>query len=299
MLNWGNQERKGDRVMAKKKMSKQGKILTGIMLTAGVMFGYSNIYVPNVVMEKEGLVYVARADIPAYTEVDASMFQAIPISERSIVKGSVTDIGNVQGKQLSGSLKAGEMLFSARLTTDEVPEGELLTEVKIESKLPIKDNDNIRIFVKSKDKGNLFVVEELFKSKKVYTKSTIFGIPEDGSQQPQSSKGMEFFLKLTQDEVLQYEEAVSTGEIVAVKILGDKEVSKNVKTSKVGETKLVSDKQPKVDEASRGSVEYTVKDGETLKDVADKFVTSEEKISEMNDGIETIKDGDKILVPAI
>ncbi|WP_442637642.1 SAF domain-containing protein [Rossellomorea marisflavi] len=285
--------------MAKKKMSTQGKWLTGIMLFAGATFGYQNIYAPNVVMKEEGLVYVARADIPAYTEVDASMFQAVPVQKHSILKGSVTDIAQVQGKQLSGSLKSGEQLFSTRLTTDEVPEGELLTEVKIESKLPVKDNDNIRIFVKSKEKGNLFVVEELFKSKKVYTKSTIFGIPEDGSQQPQSSKGMEFFLKLSQDEVLKYEEAVSTGEIVAVKILGDEEVSKNVRASKSGDTKLVSEKQPKVDESSRGSVEYTVKDGESMKDIADKFVTSEDKISELNDGKTDVKAGDKILVPAI
>jgi hypothetical protein len=294
--------------MAKKKMSTQGKILAGLSVATVAMFSYQNIYVPNVVLDKEELVYVARDDIPAYTKVTASMFQAVPQAERSVISGSVTDINSVEGKQLSGSLKAGEQLFETRLTTDEVPEGELLTEVKIESKLPLKDNDNIRIYVKSKDKGNLFTVEELFKSKKVYTKNTVFGIAEDGSQQS-SNSGMEFFLKLTQQEVLKYEEAVSTGQIVAVKVLEDEEVSKNVTSATdtnvevdgdiEADTKLVSDKQPIEDEESRGTVEYTVKDGETMTDIAEKFVTSENEISEMNDGISEVEAGDKVLVPAI
>lgn len=294
--------------MAKKKMSVQGKILAGLTVATVAMFSYQNIYVPNVVLDKEKLVYVARDDIQAYTKVTPSMFQAVPVAERSVISGSVTDINSVDGKQLSGSLKAGELLFDTRLTTDEIPEGELLTEVKIESKLPLKDNDNIRIYVKSKDKGNLFTVEELFKSKKVYTKNTVFGIAEDGSQQS-SNSGMEFFLKLTQQEVLKYEEAVSTGTIVAVKVLEDEEVSKNVTSATdtnvdidsdiEADTKLVSDKQPIEDEESRGTVEYTVKDGETMKDIAEKFVTSENEISEMNDGISEVEAGDKVLVPAI
>jgi hypothetical protein len=294
--------------MAKKKMSTQGKILAGLSVATVAMFSYQNIYVPNVVLDKEELVYVARDDIPAYTKVTASMFQAVPQAERSVISGSVTDINSVEGKQLSGSLKAGEQLFETRLTTDTIPEGELLTEVKIESKLPLKDNDNIRIYVKSKDKGNLFTVEELFKSKKVYTKNTVFGIAEDGTQQS-SNSGMEFFLKLTQQEVLKYEEAVSTGQIVAVKVLEDEEVSKNVTSATdtnvevdsdiEADTKLVSDKQPIEDEESRGTVEYTVKDGETMTDIAEKFVTSENEISEMNDGISEVEAGDKVLVPAI
>lgn len=298
--------------MAKKKMSVQGKILAGLTVATVAMFSYQNIYVPNVILDKEKLVYVARDDIPAYTKVSSTMFKPVHVSERSVVKGSVTDINSVDGKQLSGSLKAGELLFETRLTTDEIPEGELLTEVKIESKLPLKDNDNIRIYVKSKDTGNLFTVEELFKSKKVYTKNTIFGIADDGSQQS-AETGMEFFLKLTQQEVLKYEEAVSTGTIVAVKVLDDEEVSKNVTSTTdtnidsdsdidgdiEADTKLVSDKQPIEDEESRGTVEYTVKDGETMKDIADKFVTSENEISEMNDGISEVEAGDKVLVPAI
>lgn len=296
--------------MAKKKMSVQGKILAGLTVATVAMFSYQNIYVPNVILDKEKLVYVARDDIPAYTKVNSNMFKPVPVSERSVVKGSVTDINSVNGKQLSGSLKAGELIFETRLTSDEIPEGELLTEVKIESKLPLKDNDNIRIYVKSKDTGNLFTVEELFKSKKVYTKNTIFGIADDGSQQS-AETGMEFFLKLTQQEVLKYEEAVSTGTIVAVKVLDDEEVSKNVTSTTdtnvdsdidgdiEADTKLVSDKQPIEDEESRGTVEYTVKDGETMKDIAEKFVTSENEISEMNDGISEVEAGDKVLVPAI
>ena len=285
--------------MAKKKMSMQGKILAGLSLATVAMFSYQNIYVPNVVLDKEELVYVARDDISAYTTVTPSMFKAVPITENSVVSGSVTDIATISGKQLSGSLKAGELLFKTRLTTEKVPEGELLTEVKVESKLPLKDNDNIRIYVKSQGKGNLFTVEELFKSKKVYTKDTIFGITEDGSQQS-ADTGMEFFLKLTQQEVLKYEESVSTGQIVAVKVLDSEEGNAGATaTAGTDADKLVSDKQPIEDKSSRGTVEYTVKNGETMEDIAEMFVTSENEISEMNDGISEVKTGDKVLVPAI
>lgn len=286
--------------MAKKKMSGQGKILAGLSVATIGLFSYQNIYVPNVVLDKEVLVYVARADIPAYTEVTSAMFQAVPVAERSVVSGSVTDIGSIEGQQLSGSLKAGEMLFQTRLTTDGIPEGELLTEVKIESKLPLKDNDNIRIYVKSTGKANVFTIEELFTSKKVYTKTTVFGLTEDGTQQS-SSDGMEFFLKLNQQEVLKYEEAVSTGEIVAVKVLEDKEVMKSAvfATKNNNQTKLVSEKQLIATEVERGTIEYTVKEGETMEDVAEKFVTTENQISEMNEGIGSVQEGDKILVPAI
>lgn len=286
--------------MAKKKMSTQGKILSGLGVLTVAMFSYQNIYVPNYVLDNEALVYVARADIPAYTEVKGTMFQAVPVAERSVVSGSITDISSIEGQQLSGALKAGELLFKSRLTTDGIPEGELLTEVKIKSKLPLNDNDNIRIYVKSTGKANVFTIEELFSSKKVYTKNTIFGLTEDGSQQS-SSEGMEFFLKLNQQEVLKYEEAVSTGEIVAVKVLEDKEVAQSAVSAPKSEnqTKLVSDKQPVVSEQKRGAVEYTVKEGETLEDVAEKFVTTENQISEMNDGIGSVQEGDKILVPAI
>lgn len=291
--------------MAKKKMSTQGKILAGLGVATVAMFSYQNIYVPNVVLEKESLVYVARDDIPAYTEVDPSMFQAVPVAERSVVSGSVTDIQSVDGKQLKGSLKAGEMLFDTRLTTDAIPEGDLLTEVKIQSTLPLKDNDNIRLFVKSTDAGNQLVVEELFNSKKVYTKNTIFGIAETGTT-TEAASGMQFYLKLDQEEVLKYEEAISTGEIVAVKLLGDEEVGEAAQavaptdgTAVEKETKLVSDKQPVKNSESRGSVEYTVEAGDTLASIADKFVTTENEINDMNEGIGSVNEGDIILVPAI
>ena len=283
--------------MAKKKMSTQAKILTGLSFATVALFSYQNIYVPNVVLDREAVVFVAKADIPAYTEVEVGMFDAVPVAERSVINGSVRDINSVAGQQISGSLKKGELLSEARLTTEEVPEGELLSEVKITSRLPLEDNDNIRVFVKSQGEGNLFTVEQLFESKKVFTKDTIMGIPEDGSQQTQATEGMQFYLKLNQQEVLKYEEAISTGTIVAVKIIDDEEVAESVTSE--SQTKLVSDKQPIQEKSNRGTVQYTVKEGENMASVAEKFVTSENSISEMNDGMTKVEAGDTILVPAI
>lgn len=280
-------------------MSKHGKILAGLTVLSLGLFGYQNIYVPNFVLEKEAIVYVAKDDIPAYTEVDHTMFSGVSISERSVVPGSVTDLNAVTGKQLSGTLKKGELLSSARLTEEGIPQGELLTEVKIESNLPLKDNDNVRIYVKYQDEGNLFTVEELFGSKKVYTQNTVFGVVEETAGQTQSD-GMKFYLKLDQKEVLKYEEAISTGQIIAVKILEDETIDAPKSASgETEETKLISDKKPVDTEDTRGAVQYTVKNGEKLSDIADKFVTSESTIRDMNEGLKTIKTGDKILVPAI
>lgn len=288
--------------MSKKGMSTQGKTLTGLLVLTVGLFGYQNIYVPNFVLEKEAIVYVANSDIPAYTELDHTMFQGVSISERSVVPGSVTDINAVAGQKLSGTLKKGELLSTARLTNEGVPEGELLTEVKIESNLPLKDNDNIRIYVKYQDEGNMFTVEELFASKKVFTKNSVFGVVEEQAGQSQGD-GMQFYLKLDQDEVLKYEEAISTGQIIAVKILEDKEVETDGQGTAVAadssQTKLVSDKQPVDREDTRGAEQYTVKEGETLADIAETFFTTEAKIRELNDGLTKVEAGDKIIVPAI
>ena len=289
--------------MSKKGMSTQGKVLAGLTVLSVGLFGYQNIYVPNFEMEKEAIVYVARDDIPAYTEVDATMFQGVSITERSVVPGSVTNIASVDGKKLSGTLKKGELLSTARLTDDAVMEGELLTEVKIESNLPLKDNDNIRIFKKYQGEGGKFIVEELFDSKKVFTKNTVFGVVEESASQSQGD-GMKFYLKLDQEEVLKYEEAISTGQIIAVKIIGDEAVQATKgqtesETETSGQTKLVSDKEPIQTEDNRGTVQYTVKEGEDLSGIAETFFTSESKLREMNDGITDVEAGDKILVPAI
>lgn len=290
--------------MSKKGMSKQGKILAGLTVLSVGLFGYQNVYVPNFVLEKESVVYVAKGDIPAYTEVDHTMFEGVAISERSVLPGSITDINTVSGKKLSGTLKKGELLSEYRLTNDSVPEGELLTEVKIESNIPVSDNDNVRIYVKYQDEGNMFTVEELFKSKKVYTKNTVFGVVEEQAGQTQGD-GMKFYLKLDQKEVLKYEEAISTGQIIAVKILEDKEVETeqadagSVSAPEESQEKLVSDKQPVQTEDTRGAEQYTVKKGEKLSDVAEKFFTNEAKIRELNDGLKTVEAGDKIIVPAI
>jgi len=285
--------------MAKKGMSKQGKVLAGLTVLSIGLFGYQNIYVPNFVLEKEKVVYVAKDDIPAYSTVDYTMFEGRSISERSVIPGSVTDLNSVTGKKLSGTLKIGELLSSSRLTDDTIEQGALLTEVKIESNLPLKDNDNIRIFVKYQDEGNRFAVEGLFKSKKVYTKNTVFGTVEETAGQTQGD-GMKFYLKLDQDEVLKYEEAISTGQVIAVKILDDSELkAKKIKSDSDTQTKIISDKQPVQSQDDRGTVQYTVKDGETLSDVADKFVTTESKIRELNDGKSSVQSGDKILVPSI
>lgn len=280
-------------------MSKQGKVLAGLTVLSLGLFGYQNIYVPNFVLEKEKVVYVAKDDIPAYSTVDYTMFEGRSISERSVIPGSVTDLNSVTGKKLSGTLKKGELLSSSRLTDDSIEQGALLTEVKIESNLPLKDNDNIRIFVKYQDNGNRFAVEELFKSKKVYTKNSVFGTVEEATGQQQGD-GMKFYLKLDQDEVLKYEEAISTGQVIAVKILDDDEIkTKKAEENNQSQTKIVSDKQPVKSQDERGTVQYTVKDGETLSDVAEKFVTTEAKIRELNDGKSSIQKGDKILVPSI
>lgn len=286
--------------MSKRTMSKQAKVLTGLLVLTGGLFSYQNIYVPNFELEQEAVVYVARDTIPAYTEVDASMFQGVTVSAHSVLPGSVTNIQSVSGKQIVGTLQKGELLSNARLTEDENPEGSLLTEVKIESNLPLKDNDNVRLIKKYKGEGGKFIVEELFASKKVYTKNTVFGVVENTAGQPQD--GMSFYLQLDQDEVFKYEEAISTGQIIAVKILDevDDSVESSVsKENEAGTTKLVSDIEPIQTEDSRATVQYVVKDGEDLADIADKFVTTESSLREMNDGISKVKAGDKIFVPAM
>lgn len=220
--------------MRKKRMSKNGKILVGLSVASISLFSYQNIFIPVYNNHVKTVVYVAKETIPDKTTLNANMFKPITVENDSVIKGSITNIKSVVGKQIDGSLKEGELLSNNRVTSGINLDGPLLTEVKITSVIPLKDNDNVRLFSKEKGTDGKTNVTELFHLKKVYTSSSVLpaekvsnGVDSTTSISTTNNSEIKFYLKLTQDEVLAYETAVSNGEIVAVKVVGEENTGIN------------------------------------------------------------------------
>lgn len=287
--------------MAEKKIKKSTITLLSLTTLSVGMFGYSEFIAPKQEQAKQTTVYVANETIPANSKIEAGMFKAVPQEKSYVVQGSVENLNQVVGKYLTGGLNKGELLSDSRITSDSSSEGDLLTEVQITSSIPIANNDNVRLYVKYKKGDNgmgNFSVKELFKSKKVYTNDAS---TEGGGllSAPQTATGAKsVYMKLSAEEVLKYEEARSTGEIVMVKILGDEAIQKETANTQTSEeqTELNSDKKAK-DNATLS--QYVVKDGENAKEIAEKFSIEKDKLIELNEGKTSYKTGDVILVPSI
>lgn len=288
----------------KKRQRNLNITLIGLATASVGMFTYSNVYLPNFAPEDTVTVYVATQNIPAHVDLETSMFKPVKISEDSYIPGSVTNMNQIKGKQLSGQLEKGELLSSERFAKENESDGPLIAELTIPTTLPLQNNDTIRVYVQYVD-GKKVSVEELFHAKKVIAKDKIAGdtsVVKKASDKvddatntavSNSNDGNVVYVRLTDKEAMKYQEAVNTGTLYAVK------VADNEDESTLSSGVAISKHEAKTDKDDRGGsvALYEVKEGDTLTSIAKQFMTTEDKIVSLNNGETHFKVGEKINVP--
>ncbi|MFJ8528568.1 LysM peptidoglycan-binding domain-containing protein [Bacillus sp. NPDC094106] len=279
--------------MDSRKNKKLLYAVGGLTSLSILMFGYQNFYIANQQDKNNTVIYLAKEDIQAKTEVNANMFTPVHVSKGGLLKGYVTDINQVKGTQLKGGLLKGEPISTQRLEPKEKGKEDKL-KVKIQSEyMPdIKDNDNVKVFVLLTNKhSEKSEVQTLFTNRKV----EVATVSTDATQSPKK----EFYLQLTEEEVKQYYDAQSKGKIIITKMM-------NVDVSNINSdsgynpnsevAKGASNEESEKDKAS--VISYQVQDGDTLDKLAIKFKTDTETISKLNGNKKVLNPGDKITVPA-
>lgn len=294
---------KGDDQVKKQNKQRNLNITLTLLATLSVgMFGYANVYQPNFVEENTVDVYVAKDDIPEKVTMEAGMFEKTQLEESAYIPGLVTDLNSFVDKQLTGELKAGEFLFEQRIDTEVHNDGPLIAELLIPTSIPLEHNDKIRVYVQYPEDGKM-TIEELFNEKRVISRDNVkngkSSIVEDtvtAATSTSANEGNMVYVRLTDKEVIAYQEAVNTGTLYAVKI-EDTESKETVSSGKaVSERDVIKDEE--ADNSSSNSVAiYLVEDGDTIEGIAKKFYTTEERIKELNDGKESFSTGDEIHVP--
>lgn len=295
--------------MDNKKREKNLTItLLGLAAASIGMFAYSNLYVPNVQDDDKAKVYIAAENIPAHVKLEKEMFKSIQVSKNSVINGSVTNLNQVVGKQLDGKLEKGELLFSSRIATkeEEQNDGNLISELLTTTSLPLANNDSIRVYVQYGEKDKNFKVEELFHEKKVVSRekvsdNTVTDKVSDAAntsfvstQEDGSDKSI--FIRLTDEEALKYQEAENTGSIFVVKIVDPENDKSTNNGSLVSERK--ANKSDKENDADSALARYSVVKGDDIKTIAKKFMTTPEKIADLNNQKTAFNIGDIIYVPA-
>lgn len=289
---------------SKKKQHTLNWILIGLATASVGMFAYSNVYLPKASSEDKVTVYVAKEDIPAKVDLKDGMFKPVKVSKDSYIEGSVTDLKQIKGKQLTGKLEAGELLSVQRISEEVHSDGPLVAELSVNTAIPLKNNDKIRIYVQYVDEDGKLVVEELFHEKRIVSKESLennasFGqkIEEVANEATRTSNDVNsIFVRLTDKEVVAYQEAVNTGTLYLVKILDEEDQDTLSSGQKVSDRKVKTE-STETDDSSGTVALYQVQEGDTLSTIAQRFMTTEDRIVALNDGKTEFKVGDTIQVP--
>lgn len=295
----------------KKNEKRINYTLIGLATSSILMFGYTNIYVPNFSTKEVVNIYVANEEIPANVELTTDMFKAISIDKTSYIQGTVTNINEIVGHSLSGKLEAGEVLFSQRISDEIDSDGNLIAELIVPTTIPLSQNDKIRVYVQ-RIEGSKVTITELFHSKNVISrdnvaKNTLSNTVNTmvSATEVSSQNSSTIYVRLTEDEVVKYQEAVNTGTLYVVKVDADEseselsttqEVENNEETENYTSTHKVVE-QPNT-QSTTGLATYVVQDGESMSTIAEKFHTTEDKLQSINNGKTELTVGETVNVPS-
>lgn len=285
------------------KKKHQGLTITLIFLAIAAvgMFIYSNIYLPNFAPKEMVTIYRAVEDIPAHVDLHANMFKPERIEKRYVPDGAVTDLSVLnETKQLSGKLFKGEILFKNRFADELESEGPLIAELLVPTTMPLQHNDTIRIYTQYINEEGKVVVETLFPEKKVISRDALskngksFGeVAEEFAREAvsSSSDGSVIYVRLTDEEVREYQEALNTGNLFVVKVTSEED-------TKVSEKTVSERPAKKGDKKQSGEVAfYEVQEGDNLESIANRFMTTPEVLAELNGGNVSLEPGKQIKVP--
>lgn len=268
-------------------MKRESKItigsIAGLMTVSVGLWGYQMFILPQQEAENYQVVYVASQDIPTDATIDANMLEPMRVRDDSIVPGAVTSVDAAVGARLTGGLRAGEMLFEQRLSEDVLEEGQLFVRVEPDYPVDLTDGEHVRVLVQREGE-----ITELFSRKQVYATNRITNLL-DG----QSAAG--FYLLLTEQELENYYHAKFAGNIILSKI--DTVATDDDISASTGEAINLIPEGENGEETHASNNRYTVQADQSLEDIAYELEVPVSVLSELNDGIESVDEGDVIVIP--
>src|SRR5699024_5106141 len=101
------------------------------------------------------------------------------------------------------------------------------------------------------------------------------------------------YVRVTDKEAMAYQKAVNTGTLYAVKVEDNETENTLSSGSETSSRNVVSDSE----KSQKTYASYEVKSGDTASSIAEHFMTTEDKLGELNDGDLNFKQGDIIKVP--
>ena len=276
--------------MRSKKINKIVVTMGILASISGAMFVYQNFFLNK--QNENVLIYLAKEDIPAKTLVTNEMFKAVNMPKNGVLSNYVTNIGEINGKELKGGLLKDEPLSKSRLTTKQ--ENSLNLEVKLESdvSIPLKNNDYVNVYVVLKDSQNQVEVRKIFDTKQV----KIEGVGQDDAGGTETIMS----IKVTDEELISYYDAKERGKVIIAKnnnIDGGKDITNEKYDPKSDEAQnAVKDEGNKDNAVS--IVEKQFEEGDTLESLSIKYKTTIEEIKKLNNNKEEFAVGENIVLPA-
>lgn len=268
-------------------MKRESKLtigsIAGLMTLSVGLWGYQMFILPQQEAENYKVVYVAGQDIPTDATIDANMLEPVRVREDSIVPGSVTSIDAAVGSRLTGGLSTGELLFEQRLSDDITEEGQLFVRVEPDYPVDLTDGEHVRVLAQRNGE-----ITELFTRKQVYATNRITNLL-DG----QNASG--FYLLLTEQELENYYHAKFAGNVILSKIdtvATDADIS-----ASTGEAINLIPEEESNEETHVSNNRYTVQADQTLEDIAYELEVPVSTLRDLNDGIDSVDEGDVIVIP--
>lgn len=271
-------------------MKRESKItivsIAGLLAVSLGLWGHQTFVVPQQEAEKYEVVYVASQDIPTNTTLEADMVSPVRVPQNATLPGAITSIDDATGQRVTGGILSGELVFEQRLSEDAWEEGQFFVRAEPDFPIDLEDGEHIRVLVQ-KD-GD---ITELFTRKQVYATNRITNLLEG-----QSASG--FYVLLTEQELINYYHAKHAGQIIMTKI--NTVATEDDIESGSGEPIILtddSDDSEYVEDVQASNNRYTVQSDQTLEDIAYELQVSPDVLSELNDGIDSVDEGDVIVIP--
>lgn len=263
--------------------------MIGTLVIGGGLFVYQNVYLAK--QNPEQVIYVAKKDIPAESEITEDMLEAVSIPADGVLPTYVTDKKEIVGKRLLGGLLKSEPLSKSRLTTEENLENQLELKIDYDNDVPLVTGDYINIYVILESNGGEINVQKLFERKMVTVSNTSSA---DGTTSFNS-------LKVSEKEALDYYNAREIGKLVVVKdtsLDGKEDITTQQFDSNSDEVKNAV--KPSDESSSEGIsiVTKKIEEGDTLEDLARTYKTDVNTIKKLNNDKSDFNIGDEINLPA-
>lgn len=199
-------------------------MVSSILATLSVaMFIYQHFFYEESRLKEMSTIYVIASPIDAHDNIEPGDLKEVKIPKQAVVQGMITDLASLKEvpHYAKHSLTKGEILVDSHLTTENLNnEGTLLVPLTGNYVSEILPGDMVSFYtispVQVENSAPQYTVAKLFQSKKVYSNGRLNTVDAvvDG-------EASQFYIKVTEEEMNAYYQALKTSEIIVAKHMID------------------------------------------------------------------------------